>query len=928
SRIVCRVVVVVVSPSSKVLGQVFGSCCKLIVAAPCLYIVRPSFLASVILEKVRQQVHQCEEFVVKVLGQFLWLVSHSYRLNLSLVLCVICFEASLLLLWCYFSSAAICSRVVGSRALCGCQDGSGNGLTKTYLITNLRDRHCKGEAQAITKHALLTHLVIFERTELDHVGDLMHAEPDGFTLSVLDRLFSKGSHTVKSIPPKCRLGFSRVLRVALDKVICKPDDVSCWVSFFQLVRETLAESAPLMLDLDGEDLELTARNLKQCKRKVCDGHYTAAMRVLSSTGVAPYNNATLQELKTKHPFMSAPSLPDSHIDHHPLIASHDVVLDRIKSLPRGTSCGRDGLRAQHLMDCLSGEAVAIFDELVSSITQVVNLFLEGKCPTMLGEYIASAPLTPIVKPGGGILPIAVGTIWRRLVSKVSATMIGHSLDGYLDGLQFGVGVPEGGEAILHAVNRLVEDRGDDVGLSMLLVDFQNAFNLSSATLALPDCTTESTPYSHVKGCSRAWYLNDGTIVGDTLVVGKVLELITEDGPRCGLHLNVDKTEIFWPKEDPRSRLEGIFPPNISRPLHEVKLLGGPVSVDVDFGSALVMKRVSRTIGLLDAVAKINDPQCELLLIRACAGVSKLCFAMRTCSPCVFESAQLSFDMALRSALERIVTASGPGFGDWQWRLATLPFPFGGLGVYSACDVLNYAFIASRLQSAALQTKLLRYVGIVTSGSTFDDALCVFNNAMEIDFLRTPIGLMEISKGRAYFGLALVSISGLGQTMNGKTYRCVLCYRLGVPLFFVSKPCSACSKVFTGDVYEDHAVSCAGVIGIKHRHNTVRDTLIDICSRPGISAGKEVDIGLRGDGDKALRPADMLLYSWEGGLDVCVDSTGSSPLTQTGFDGVLTNIMRDIKNVDPNMTGVHILNLLNTDWTNVHVLFSYLLRCQD
>nr|GEX07296.1 hypothetical protein [Tanacetum cinerariifolium] len=51
---------------------------------------------------------------------------------------------------------------------------------------------------------------------------------------------------------------------------------------------------------------------------------------------------------------------------------------------------------------------------------------------------------------------------------------------------------------------------------------------------------------------------------------------------------------------------------------------------------------------------------------------------------------------------------------------------------------------------------------------------------------------------------------------------------------------------------------------------------------GISAGKEVDIGLGGGCEKVLRPANMLLYSWDSGFDVCVDLTGSSPLTQTGM----------------------------------------------
>ncbi|GJT95934.1 putative reverse transcriptase domain-containing protein [Tanacetum coccineum] len=645
----------------------------------------------------------------------------------------------------------------------------------------------------------------------------------GWAMANLDSLFSKGLRTVKSIPPKCRLGFSRVLKGALDKVIRNPDDISCWVSLLalplcllktfhprsnlecksaikrqrqeksivnairswgtpsgslQLLRETLTESSPTFLDDDDDDLDLGDWNIKQCKRKICDGHYTAAVRVLSSSGVAPYNEATLEDLKTKHPFHPAPY----HI--YPLII----------------------ITSSHLRLWFWTES-RVFLVLISSITQVVNLFLAGNCLQMLGEYIASAPLTPLVKLSGGICPIVVGTVWRRLVSK------------------FGVGVAGGSESILHSVNRLIEAYGGDVGLSMLLVDFKNAFNLVDREVMLHEVRLRYPAISRwVKfyysntarlyygdhtlwSCQRvqqgdplgpllfslvlhplickirdsfslslhAWYLEDGTIIGDTVVVGKVLELIMEDRPGCGLHLNVDKTEVFWPKEDPRSRLTG---------------------------------------------------------------------------PLVFfESAQRSFDVALRSSLKRI--------------------------------------------SADLQTKLLRHIGIVSLGPTFDDALSVFNKSMKTDLLSNSKSTFSLSPRQMALWtsqredytsdwLRTVPISGLGQTMNNKTYRCVLCYRLGIPLFSGSKPCSACSKVFAGDIYEDHAVSCAGIIGIKHRHNIVRDTLVDICYRSGISAGKEVDIGLDGGRDKPLCPADILLYSWDGGLDVCMDLTGSSPLTQTGM----------------------------------------------
>ncbi|GJU21482.1 hypothetical protein Tco_1154824 [Tanacetum coccineum] len=129
--------------------------------------------------------------------------------------------------------------------------------------------------------------------------------------------------TINLSLPSVGLGFSRALKGALDKVICKPGDISCWVSLlvlplcllktfaqgFQLVMRRPAESSLAMLDVDDEHLNI--------------------------------GDATLKDLKTKHHFKHASSLPVIPIDHHYLIASPAMVLDRIKRFPRGTSYGWD-----------------------------------------------------------------------------------------------------------------------------------------------------------------------------------------------------------------------------------------------------------------------------------------------------------------------------------------------------------------------------------------------------------------------------------------------------------------------------------------------------------------------------------------------------------------------------------------------------------
>nr|GEW80721.1 hypothetical protein [Tanacetum cinerariifolium] len=163
-------------------------------------------------------------------------------------------------------------------------------------------------------------------------------------------------------------------------------------------------------------------------------------------------------------------LSSSPLSGDAFVIHKDSMLNRIYCFLKGTSYGRDGLRAQHLEDSLGGAASTVVDDLLRSITRVINLFLSGMCPSQLGGFIASAPLTPLVKSGGDLCPIAIGIVWRRLVSKVASLAVGNSMNTSL----------------------LIESMGNEFRLSMLLVDFKNAFNLVDISVLLQE-TIETFP---------------------------------------------------------------------------------------------------------------------------------------------------------------------------------------------------------------------------------------------------------------------------------------------------------------------------------------------------------------------------------------------------------------------------------------------------
>ena len=128
-------------------------------------------------------------------------------------------------------------------------------------------------------------------------------------------------------------------------------------------------------------------------------------------------------------------------------------------------------------------------------------------------------LTPLLKSDGGIRPIAVGTIWRRLVSKVSMKGVGKDMTKYLNNFQFGVGVSGGVEAILHSVKRVLNLRHGDGSLTMLTLDFSNVFNLVNMSTLLCEvrlrCPFISLWVEFLYGDATRLYLGDGHIMSAT-----------------------------------------------------------------------------------------------------------------------------------------------------------------------------------------------------------------------------------------------------------------------------------------------------------------------------------------------------------------------------------------------------------------------------
>ena len=100
--------------------------------------------------------------------------------------------------------------------------------------------------------------------------------------------------------------------------------------------------------------------------------------------------------------------------------------------------------------------------------------LAGCEPSQVRPTFFGASLCALIKKGGGVGPIAVGSIFRRLVAKAAFRSLTDKAIVKLKPRQLGFGVHLGAEAAVHAARVFLENLKS--GQALLKVDFSNAFN--------------------------------------------------------------------------------------------------------------------------------------------------------------------------------------------------------------------------------------------------------------------------------------------------------------------------------------------------------------------------------------------------------------------------------------------------------------------
>jgi hypothetical protein len=246
------------------------------------------------------------------------------------------------------------------------------------------------------------------------------------------------------------------------------------------------------------------------------GEYSRATATLASDDtLAPLNAATIARLHSLHP--EEPGFRGQEWDAAyiarlrailpgvPIVIDGDNVRAAIRKASVKSAGGPSGLTANHLRSAFLAEDSPLPKRLAAVFTRLVNG--GGDTDTVAG-LLGACRLVPLLKAGGGIRPIAIGEILRRLCGRILLQQHAAAACASLEPIQVGVGTKNGGIALFHAASTYL---AANPGKVLLNIDLANAFNRMSRVAIFKRLRGNPSLRSLIP-FTRLFYLREGDLV--------------------------------------------------------------------------------------------------------------------------------------------------------------------------------------------------------------------------------------------------------------------------------------------------------------------------------------------------------------------------------------------------------------------------------
>ena len=230
-----------------------------------------------------------------------------------------------------------------------------------------------------------------------------------------------------------------------------------WSELLTEAEEAGRARRRLARELDAEQLQ--QRRLDEAERRVSLREITRARVLITSTGLAPGNNETLDQLKDpqRRPTALTEPLPDAALRHRPanqLKLESDKLAQALRGAGRGSAPDLAGMRYEHLR-------VLIEDDSAWNLFAVLAQdFARAELPASVLQALRMGRMTALKKDNGQIRGIVAGSVMRRLVCKTVAVQFSDDFLERTAPFQFALKTRAGTDALAHAI-RLLTDMDPD-----------------------------------------------------------------------------------------------------------------------------------------------------------------------------------------------------------------------------------------------------------------------------------------------------------------------------------------------------------------------------------------------------------------------------------------------------------------------------------